>query len=56
MVSETDGSFLSQNSVVATRLLVQRDGLGIGLSQTLVARAQDSEAIAQPAALIEITS
>lgn len=56
MVSETDGSFLSQNSVLATRILVQRNGMGIGLSQTLVARAKDSEAIIQPAALIEITS
>ena len=53
-VSETDRSFLGQNSVLATRFLVQRGGMGIGLTQTLVTRTKGCEAIVTPATLIEL--
>ena len=54
LVSEADGSFLGANSVLATRFLVQQNGMGIGLSQTLVTRAKDCESITTPAALVEL--
>lgn len=56
LISETNGGSLADNAVLATRLMVQSAGMGIGLSQTLVARAQGSEPITLPAPLIEIGS
>lgn len=56
IVSETDGGSLAENAVLATRLIVQSGGTGIGLSQTSVARAQGGEPVTKPAPLIEIGS
>jgi Xaa-Pro aminopeptidase len=56
IIDETITGALVENAAVTTRIVVQKDGVGIGLSQTLVARAHGSEPITVPASLIEIQS
>ena len=53
-IGESDSTVLAESAVVTTRLITQSAGMCIALSQTLVARAQGSEAIFNPADLIEI--
>lgn len=54
LIGETEGAVLAENAIVTTRVIAHSAGRGIALSQTLVARAQASEAIFSPAELIEI--
>jgi Xaa-Pro aminopeptidase len=55
-IAETNTGALAENATVTTRIVVQKDGVGIGLSQTFVARAHGGETITAPATLIEIQS
>ena len=55
-VSETASGVLAKNATLTTRIIVQSEGVGIALSQTVIARTQGSEPITKPAPLIEIRS
>lgn len=55
-VSETSSGALANGAVLTTRIVANSDGVGIALSQTLVAGAQGSDTITAAADLTEIRS
>jgi Xaa-Pro aminopeptidase len=56
IVEETTEDSLAENATLVTRLILQSGNMGIALSQTLVAQAHGSQAVTEPAPLIEIES
>jgi Xaa-Pro aminopeptidase len=53
-ITESNASLLTKNATLATRVILRRGDVGIGLSQLLIARASRADEIDKPASLVEI--